>query len=231
MTKITPLNAKGKSFYKDGNIYLQSKKENSVINLKANHQIRDKGGKVYIWIHFKNLTDKNQIIDLDQITVLRKSKKDKLDVISYNDLIKEVNKSKKTFKTFAVLGGFGSFLLTGVPHQRISSRKSYHSGKITDPSGKTYLYETESYNPNLAHLEYRNYIADINKHMRNYDNQKQVLKKTILKRNTLFPNDETSGLVAIRWPELETKKDYFTVKINFANDIHEFDFKQLLEEK
>ncbi|MGI9548465.1 MAG: hypothetical protein ACR2M7_00575 [Bdellovibrionales bacterium] len=220
MTKVTYLKKGVKSFYMDGVEYIFSKKSNSEVILKAKHHIRSNEKRVYLWVNVKNLSNEIQTIDLKNITILRKSKRDKLYVNSYDDLIKEVNKSKRNYMILAILGGVA---------QGMSSGRSYHSGSVRSSSGNSYSYSGSSYNSNLAKIENREYARNVGSNMRYYDNQKRNYKETILKKNTLFPNKEVSGWIAVDWPGLETEKDFFIILIKFAGDQHKFYLKQFNE--
>lgn len=54
--------------------------------------------------------------------------------------------------------------------------------------------------------------------------RKEKLKNTILKKNTLAPNDSVKGLIAVETQPLlkQNNKTHYTVTVSFAGDTHKF---------
>lgn len=208
-----------KIIYVDGDKYLESHKKNSLLILKVENFIVN-GKRAYAWMSFKNLSNRSHFLDPSRIKIVRKSKRDRVAILSYNELTEEVNSSRRIYTFLAILGGVARGLSAGT---------SSYSGRVNTSEGSV-SYSGSSYSSTLAKIETDQYSRDVGRTLANFDNKKKDLKNSILKQNTVFPNKEISGLIAIEWPELEQRQDYFVLLVKFANDKHRFYLKQSLED-
>lgn len=239
-TKINLIKSKGvKKVYLDGQEAIISKKRNSQVSLLVSEARIKDGKRLQVLMHFTNLSDEPINLNPNRIRVLRLSKKDSINVLSYDDLIEEVNKNKRRYAISSII------MSALIPFAEEIANSTYSGSGISARSGSystsygTGNYEEISYNSTLALIEtdIRNkqrdremtkYNEQRNRDLASYDRQSLNLKHTILKKNTVMPGQSISGYVVVPMPELEKSKDFFWVFVKFGTDKHNFFIKQSL---
>ena len=113
-TKISLLKMKGVAkHYKDGHSVLYSKKENSSVSLSVSNSKIKNGERLYFWMTFSNFSKEPADVKSKNVKVYRRSKKDSMNIITYDELIKELESNKRTYKIISGIGLFAGVLNAG----------------------------------------------------------------------------------------------------------------------